>query len=80
MKTQVQPHFWENYRATGPLQLVGVQSSMTLDNLTKLQKRHSWGAWVTQSVKHLTSAQVMVSWFLRSSPASGSKLSAHSLL
>ena len=37
------------------------------------------GAWVAQSVKHLTSAQVMISWFVGSSPASGSVLTARSL-
>ena len=38
------------------------------------------GAWVAQSVKHPTSAQVMISWFVSSSPASDSLLSAQSLL
>ena len=37
------------------------------------------GAWVAQSVKCLTSAQVMISWFVRSSHASGSVLMAWSL-
>ena len=32
----------------------------------------SWGAWVAQSVGRLTSAQVMISRFVSSSPASGS--------
>ena len=35
-----------------------------------------WGAWVHQSVKHLTSAQVMISQFMSSRPALGSLLSA----
>ena len=39
----------------------------------------SWDSWVAQSVKHLTSAQVMISWFVSSSPASGSVLTAQSL-
>ena len=34
------------------------------------------GAWVAQSVGHLTSAKVMISWSVGSSPASGSVLSA----
>ena len=34
----------------------------------------SWGSWVAQSFKHLTSAQVMISWFVSSSLASGSML------
>ena len=37
------------------------------------------GAWVAQSVKHLTLAQVMISQFVGSSPASGSVLTAQSL-
>ena len=34
------------------------------------------GTWVAQSVKHRTSAQVMISQFVSSSPASGSVLTA----
>ena len=37
------------------------------------------GAWVAQSVKHPTSAQVMTSWSVGSSPTSGSVLTAQSL-
>ena len=37
------------------------------------------GAWVAQLVKHLTSAQVMISLFMSSSPALGSVLTAQSL-
>ena len=37
------------------------------------------GAWVVQSVKHPTSAQVTFSWYGSSSPASGSVLTAQSL-
>ena len=37
------------------------------------------GAWVAQLVKRLTSAQVMISPFVSSSPASGSVLTAQSL-
>ena len=37
------------------------------------------GAWVAQSVKRPTSAQVMISQFVSSSPASGSVLTAQSL-
>ena len=36
-------------------------------------------AWVVQSVKHLTSAQVMTSRLRSSSPTSGSVLTAQSL-
>ena len=37
------------------------------------------GAWVAQSVKRPTSAQVMISQFVSSSPALGSVLTAQSL-
>ena len=37
------------------------------------------GAWVAQSVKHLTSAQVRISQFVSSGPASGSMLTSQSL-
>ena len=37
------------------------------------------GTWVAQSVEHPTSAQVMISLFVGSSPASGSVLTAQSL-
>ena len=42
--------------------------------------RYVRGTWVAQSVKHLTLAQIMVSWFVGLSPASKFSLSApHSL-
>ena len=37
------------------------------------------GAWVAQTVKRLTLAQVMISWFMSSSPMLGSVLTAQSL-
>ena len=37
------------------------------------------GAWVAQSVRRPTSAQVVISQFMSSSPASGSVLTAQSL-
>ena len=37
------------------------------------------GAWVAQWIEHPTSAQVMISQFVSSSPASGSVLTAQSL-
>ena len=43
------------------------------------QKETIWGAWVAQSVKRPTSAQVMISRFVSSSPMSGSVLTAQSL-
>ena len=39
----------------------------------------TWGTWVAQSVKHPTSAQVMISQLVSSSPTSGSVLIAQSL-
>ena len=38
-----------------------------------------WGTWVAQSVERPTSAQVMISRSVSSSPALGSVLTAHSL-
>ena len=40
----------------------------------------NWDAWVAQSVKRPTSAQVMISQFGSSSPMLGSTLAAWSLL
>ena len=37
------------------------------------------GTWVAQSVKRSTLAQVMISWFVGSSPATGSVLTAQGL-
>ena len=37
------------------------------------------GTWVAQSVKHPTLAQGMISWFMGSSPVSGSMLTAQNL-
>ena len=42
-------------------------------------KERRWGAWVTQSIKRPTSAQVMILRFMSSSPALGSALTAQSL-
>ena len=47
------------------------------DFLSKIT--HTRGAWVVQSVKRQTSAQVTISWSVGSSPASGSGLMAQSL-
>ena len=43
------------------------------------RQKWSLGAWAAQSVKRLTSAQVTISRFVGSSPASGSVLTAQSL-
>ena len=45
----------------------------------KNEKLVDWGAWVAQSVRRTTSAQVMISQFVGLSPASGSVLTAQSL-
>ena len=50
---------------------------MTLEQKAKESKEG--GAWVAQSVRHLTSAQVMISQLVGSSPMSGSMLTAPSL-
>ena len=46
---------------------------------TSRVKSGSWGAWVAQSVKRPASAQVTISRFVSSSPASGSVLTARGL-
>ena len=51
----------------------------TEDDLGNFEKRKGRGAWVAQSVKHPTSAQVMISQFVGSSPVSGSVPTARSL-
>ena len=51
-----------------------LSSSLAFFKIVSIQ-----GAWVTQSVKHLTSVQVMTSGFVGSNPVSGSVLTAQSL-
>ena len=46
---------------------------------TMLKRSPNWGTWVAQSVGRPTSAQVMISRSVSSSPASGSVLTAQSL-
>ena len=43
------------------------------------KQNSQWGTWVAQSVEHPTSAQVIISRSVSSSPASGSVLTAQSL-
>ena len=50
----------------------------TLSSVTR-NKGKNGVIWVTQSVKCPASAQVMISWFVGSSPTSGSVLTAQSL-
>ena len=47
--------------------------------LNAFRMSKGWGVWVSQSVKHLTSAQVMISQLVSSSPVSGSLRTAQSL-
>ena len=47
--------------------------------LKSIDRKWERGAWVAQSVKHPTSAQVMISQSMISNPASGSVLTAQSL-
>ena len=51
----------------------------TLKEGEKQRDRKLWGAWLAQLVKCPTSAQVMISWFVGLSPASGSVLTAQRL-
>ena len=48
-------------------------------NYTQIKKSFFGGAWAAQLVKHPTSAQVMISRSVGSSPASGSVLTAQNL-
>ena len=45
-----------------------------------IEREGTRGAWAAQSVERPTSAQVMILWFVSSSPVSGSLLTAQSLL
>ena len=49
------------------------------ERIRKHRNRRSRRLWVAQSVKRLTSTQVMISWFVSSSPSSCSMLTAQSL-
>ena len=53
--------------------------SLALSLCLKINKKPFWGAWVAQSVKRPTSAQVMISQSMSSSPTLGSVLTAQSL-
>ena len=44
-----------------------------------MEVHEEWGTWVAQSVERPTSAQVVISQSVSSSPASGSVLTAQSL-
>ena len=53
------------------------RKALALNSSQQLSSK--WGAWVSQSVEHPASAQVMISWSVGSSPTSGSVLTAQSL-
>ena len=53
-------------------------TTVKVNSFAVLKKRPSGCAWVAQSVECLTSAQVMISQFVSSSPASGSVLTVQS--
>ena len=53
--------------------------SLTISRTLWLKSTDTGGAWVAQSVKCLTLAQVMISQSVSSSPASGSVRTAQSL-
>ena len=55
------------------------QTNLSWLQILVLRKSLFWGAWVTQSVKRPASAQVMISRFVGSSPASGSVWTAQNL-
>ena len=44
-----------------------------------IRRRQMRGAWAAKLVKHLTSAQFVISWFMSSSPTLGSVLTAQIL-
>ena len=56
-----------------------LESELRFLRMNQLAKERGGGAWVAQSVKRPTSAQVVISRFVSSSPALGSVLTAQSL-
>ena len=61
------------------LSSLSMENSLLVRFEAALKLDISGGTRVAQSVKRPTSAQVMISWFVSSSPASGSVLTAWSL-
>ena len=61
---------------TGP----GGHPGLPGSQLHQLAEEPPVGVWVAQSVKHQTLAQVMISWFMSSSPTSVSTVSAEPTL
>ena len=67
---QKKAHVWGNYQS----------SQEKTKKVTWRQDVYKLaGAWVAQSVKNLTSAQVRILWLVSSSPMSSSVLTAQSL-
>ena len=62
-----------------PLFLTGFLSLIRSLSPFSYKNPFLWGAWVAESVKRPTSAQVMISRFVSLSPASGSVLTVQSL-
>ena len=56
-----------------------IKEAIWKSTLPTSENMHVWGAWVAQSFGHPTSAQIMISWFVSSSPTLGSVLTAQSL-
>ena len=80
--THTHTHFWNTIEASK----LGVAEVMTQflhlfsTQIIYLHRKINQGdAWVAQSVRHPTLAQVLISQFVSSSPASGSVLTAQSL-
>ena len=62
-----------------PVHVMCVYQQQHGEVFVTFKKAGKWGAWVAQSVNHLTLALVMISQFMSSSPASGPVLIAQSL-
>ena len=68
---------WDSF-SLSDLSLFVLSLSLKINKWTF--KKYEGGAWVAQLVRHLTSAQAMISWFVSLGPALGSLLSAPSQL
>ena len=68
----------ETGHEAGVGQLEQIHKAHKVGGLSNFKKVY-WGAWVAQSGARLTTAQVMISQFVGSSPTSGSVLTAQSL-
>ena len=67
-------------RVTFDLRVVSLSPTLGVEPTKNFFKKFNFrGAWVAESIKCPTSAQVMISQFVSSSPASGTVLTAQSL-